>query len=120
MVEEMINRPCTVIENATAEARDEYNNPIKDPTSRDSVCELQQRSRGEVADESDISSTTWVAFFLPGESLDRVSQIEVDGQIFEFDGDPWAARNPITQEISHIEATLILVEGDREDVESGS
>lgn len=120
MLGDMINRPCTVHVRADDGERDEHNNPVRNDSTRETVCELQQRSRSELSGQTEVSATEWVAFFHAGEELDRAFQLEVDGQIFEFDGAPWPAWNSRTQKIAHIEASLTLVEADAEEVDGGS
>jgi hypothetical protein len=72
----------------------------------DTVCEIQQKARSESA-EGEPASADWLGVFLAGTAIDSDDKVEVDGiGRFEVIGAPCHARNPRTQQPSHIEATL--------------
>lgn len=101
----LVNRSCTLLQRSEG-AEDDYGNPIKVDTSVETVVELQQRRSDEPDDQGELSDETWVAYFLPTESVNSGDGLVVDGETYEVVGDPWLARNPRTQAASHIEATL--------------
>lgn len=103
---ELITRPCTITHRSSGQQTDSYGNEIPTETTTTTVCELQQRRRDEPTGEGEVSSTDWVAFFLPGEALTTADRLTVDGETYELVGDPWTARNPRTGDVSHIEASV--------------
>ena len=101
----LINRPCTI---TTGIETDDFGidpDPAT-PAPVTTVCELQQRQRGENADDGEVSWTDWIAFFPVGTLIDTADTVTVDGHNYEVVGEPWVARNPATEADSHIEATL--------------
>lgn len=106
MLSTLINRPCTIWSRSASTDVDELGDAIDDETATETVCELQQHQRSEPGDQGEFSDTGWLLFLLPGTALDTSDQVEVDGQVFEVVGAPWEVRNPRTQTVSHIEATL--------------
>jgi hypothetical protein len=110
----LINRTCTITRRSSSTSKDDYGNVIPATSTVTTVCELQQqprRSDSESEAHADLSDTQWVAFLLPGEQIDASDKITVDGQAFEVAGQPWPARNPRTQAVSHIEVNLRRVAG---------
>lgn len=87
-------------------ATDDRGDAVPDTDEVATVCELQQERRQEKDQQGELSDTQWVAYFLPGEDLSTADALIVDGQEFELVGDPWQARSPRTQEVSHVEVTL--------------
>lgn len=105
MLAELINRTCTIT--TGVEADDFGIDPAPAPGAVvTTVCELQQRNRTEPGDSGEVSVSDWVLFLLPDETITTADRIEVDGEVFEVVGEPWVARNPISQADSHIEATV--------------
>lgn len=102
----LLNRPCTITTRADGTADDGYGNPTPVATTVTTVCELQQKTRDEPADEGELSVTQWLAIFPAGTILPTSATVTIDGQVYEVIGDSWAARNPRTQQPSHVEATL--------------
>lgn len=106
MLADLISRPCVITRSvADDDDRDKYGNPLTDAETIDTVCELQQRTRGEDAGADEFSETMWALFFLPHEELDTEATVTVDGHVYELVGEPWIVRNPRTHQVSHIEAT---------------
>ena len=109
----LINRPCVLVRRDATGATDSRGNPVIETTELDSLCEIQQERREEATDTGVITVTTWRAFFAPGLDIaagDKVITTD-DGRGYEVDGEPWEARNPRTQSLSHIEATLKRTSG---------
>jgi hypothetical protein len=108
----LITRPCTLRGETTTGTRGAYGHETTAPTSVETVCEVQQRQRSEAADQGELSETDWHGFFLPTESMNGASSVEVPGLgTFEFVGDPWKVRDPETQAESHWEASLTRTAG---------
>ena len=105
----LINRPVTLRHKTGGTSIDRDGNEIPEVVEIDTVCELQQRQRRE--NEEQIGDATWVAFFLPGETIGSGDELVVDNVVYQVEGDPWPARNPRTQQASHIEATLRRMAG---------
>lgn len=61
-----------------------------------------------------MSATGWRLFFLPDVDVHTGDAIVVDGHTYELTGEPWEARNPLTQTVSHIEASVERVAGTEE------
>lgn len=106
---QLINRPCVLFIASGDVSTDELGNPTDDLDPVETVCELQQQSRDEQDDQGELSDTVWRAFFLAAEDMGAQptgNKLVVDGDTYEFTGDPWAARNPRAKAESHIEVTV--------------
>lgn len=104
----LMNRPCGLLRQTPSGEKDRFGNPKHTELLIGTVCELQQRQRTEPGDASELSVTTWALFLPAGTDVNTGDAIIIDGAEYEFIGDPWEARNPRTQEVSHIEATIRL------------
>lgn len=104
---DLLNRPVTVLQRSTGDdVVDEYGNAIADTVTIETVGELQQCRRDEPAGAGELSVSDWL-LVLPAATLIRTGDaVVVDGQVYELVGDPWIARNPRTQTVSHIECTV--------------
>lgn len=102
----LINRPCQIVTRTADGTRNAYNDEIVAETIVETVCELQQRQRGEDTDAGDIADSSWLLVLPAGTQVAQDSTVIVDGDRYELDGEPWPARNPRTQLMSHIEATV--------------
>lgn len=80
----------------------------------ETVCELQQAASTEPGDNGEVATTAWRVFFLPDTDIATGDAVVVDGHTYEMTGDPWPARNPLTQVVSHIEATAQRTAGTAE------
>lgn len=105
-LDKLVNTPCTIIRRSDSSETDDYGNAIAGTAEVNTVCEVQQKARGENA-EGEPASADWLGIFPAGTTLDSDDVVEVDdlGR-FEVIGAPWSARNPRTQQMSHLEATL--------------
>lgn len=101
----LINRSCTLLRRSEGDA-DDYGNEVATDTPVSTVCEIQQRQRDEDDQMGELSDTLWTVFFLPTETVDTGDGLVVDGETYEMVGEPWVARNPMTQTNSHIEAVM--------------
>lgn len=103
----LLNRTCTITRRSTSASEDDYGNAIDSQTNVQTVCEIQQRSRDEQDDQGETSDTLWLLVLPAGTAIDTSDKVSVPGMgEFEMVGAPWPARNPRTQQESHVEATL--------------
>jgi hypothetical protein len=109
LLSNLINRECVLYLAGSEASTDEYGNATDSFTPVETVCELQQQRRDEPGTEGEYSDTRWMAFFLPGESMGSkptANVLTVEGDAYEFVGDPWLARDPGTKQASHWEVSL--------------
>lgn len=107
----LINRPCVLLRRQDTGTIDDDGMPVTTTTEVATVCELQQVQRSEPPGLDETSSTLWAVFLPAGTQLTTADAIEVEGQVFELVGEPWAVRNPRTGAESHVEATCKRVGG---------
>lgn len=103
----LINRPCTITHRTWDGAADRYGSKLPVETDVVTVCELQQRQRNERDDAGETIDSSWLLVLLPETVIAAGDTVSVvgDGE-FEVHGEPWVSRNPRTQIVSHIEATV--------------
>lgn len=106
MLSQLLNRPCTITSRTASGEIDESGDETYTPTTVETVCELQQRRRDEPDAQGEFSDTDWLIFLPAGTAIDTSDTVTVDGVTYEVVGDPWPARNPRTQTVSHVEASL--------------
>lgn len=106
MLSQIVNRPCTITRRLASVSEDEFGNEIPDEEEVVTVCELQQRSTDELGEQGELADARWQAFFFPAEAIRTGDKLTVDGEEYEVVGDPWRARDPLTQAGSHIEVNL--------------
>ncbi len=114
----LLNRPMTIIRRAGHGAVDAYGNTVYDETLVEVVGELQQVRRDEPGGEGETSDTRWALFLPAGTALSTRDIVLVGDEEYEVTGEPWSARNPRTQALSHVEATLRRVAGAGDEVGS--
>lgn len=102
----LLNRPLTLVSRSDEGATDLYGNPAPTETQTAVLGELQQVRRTEPDDSGELSDTTWLLVLPAGTSVNTGDAVICDGEVYEVIGDPWNARNPRTEVISHVEATL--------------
>src|SRR5688572_27377107 len=106
---QLLNLPCTITRrtpSADDEEINDYGDPVQNETEVDTVCELQQRARSEDDLQGELSDTSWLLILPAGTAIDTGDAVTIDGKTYELVGDPWQARNPRTETVEHIEATL--------------
>lgn len=107
----LLNRVCTLVYRTEDGTPDAFGNPTIDIVSLQSVCELQQRQRDDRTVAGEVTTTSWAVYLPAATDLDDLAAVIVDGYVYELDGPPWAARNPRTQTVSHVEATAVRAAG---------
>lgn len=118
---QLLNRPCTIIHRTAGEGEDRYGNRKSAVEEIATVCEIQESKRSlsgrssEAGGSGEVSDAEWLGIFPAGTPLGTADSIRVDGiGELEVVGEPWPARNPRTQAISHIEAPLRRTAGGEE------
>jgi hypothetical protein len=114
MLSQLLNTPCVITRNLPGSTEDEFGNEIPQTDEIETVCELQQQQRSEPGNEGELSVTTWLLVLPAGTVLRTSDKIEIGGDVYEVEGDPWAVRNPRTQTDSHVEATVTRSAGGQE------
>jgi hypothetical protein len=112
MLSNLLNRPCQIVRRGPSGVEDEYGNEIAGETVVSTVCELQQDMAAEVASHEEMSKTRWRCFFPVSTDIDGTDRVIIDAEVYEVDGEPWAVRNPRTQQMSHVESRLVRVSGE--------
>lgn len=108
MVTNLLNLPCMIV-NRSFGGRDELGNDAATESTVETVCELQQRQRGE--DGEELSTESFLLVLPTGTVLRSADAVIADGIEYEVQGEPWPVRNPRTQSGSHLEATVVRVSG---------
>ncbi len=102
----LLNRSMTIIRRTDSGDVNTYGDTVYDETLIDVVGELQQIRRDEPGAEGETSDTRWNVYLPAGTTL-TTADIVLDGEDeYEVIGQPWSARNPRTQAVSHVEATV--------------
>ncbi len=114
----LLTRPITIIRRSASEDVDAYGNTVNDEAMVEVVGELQQVRRDEPGGEGETSDTRWALFLPAGTALSTRDIVLVGDEEYEVIGEPWSARNPRTQALSHVEATLRRVAGAGDEVGS--
>ncbi len=106
---QMVNRPCVIRRMISTGERDDLGNETTKAVEVETVCDLQQPQGASFRSESDneVSDTRWTLYLPPDVTIGLGDTVEVEEEgEFEVYGEPWRARNPATQQISHIEVAL--------------
>lgn len=107
MISNLLTRPATLHRTTTGGTVDEYGNAVEIVQDVAVLCELQQRRRDEPEGQGETSETDWVLFLPAGTALTTADTVTVEPLgTFEVVGDPWPARNPRTQQESHLECSV--------------
>ena len=112
MLTDLLNRPITIVNRTDGDAVDEYGNATPDEATTATVGELQQERRGEPGAAGETSDTRWLLILPAGTVINTGDAVIVDSEVYEVVGQPWPARNPRTQAVSHLEASLRRTAGD--------
>ena len=85
---------------------DEHNDPTALWTEVDTICQIQQRQRGETGDMAEIPTSTWGVWLLPTEDLPHsTDQLIANGITYTFRGNA-ALTYDLRGNPDHIEATV--------------
>lgn len=104
-IEHLLNQTCTITRRVVGEEKTAYGRKKREETPSDHPCTLQQAERDEEA-VGEMSDTRWTLWLLPGTEIGSADTVEVDGQVYEVEGEPETLRNARTAEAKHVEATL--------------
>lgn len=108
----LMNLPVTIVSRTDGGDADEYGNAIPTENATQTVGELQQIRRDEPDAAGETSDTRWLLVLPAGTAINTGDAVIVDNEVFEVVGAPWPARNPRTQAVHHLEATLRRTAGD--------
>lgn len=102
-VTRLMTRPCTLtLRYASAEVN-RYGDTITDEAIVETLCELQQQNRSS---DENVAADEW-RLYLPAATVPQDGDTaDVDGMTFEVIGEPWQVRSPVTNRVSHVEATV--------------
>lgn len=114
MLSQLLNTPVTITRELASGDTNEYGEEIPTEDVLTTVGELQQVQRDEPSGAGELSVTRWLLFLPAGTELRTGDSVEVDGASYELTGDPWSVRNPRTQAVSHVEASVIRTAGSEE------
>ena len=110
--------PCVVTSRSASEDTDELGNEKPGESSVETVCYVEQKRRDEDERGGEVSQTEWLGLFPTGTALDTAAAVWVeDLGTFELVGAPWPVKNPRTQVVSHLEATLSRIAGAHDEEE---
>jgi hypothetical protein len=110
----LLNRSVTITRSLPSTEANAYGDEVPDTDEIETVGELQQQQRSEPGGEGELSATRWLLILPAGTDVRTGDSVEVDGATYELTGDPWPARNPLTQADSHVEATVVRTAGSEE------
>lgn len=114
----LINLPCQIVRRTPSGLEDDYGNEIPGETVVSTVCEFQKLPRSsdqEDASRNELAESRWNVFFPAGTDVDSGDALIIGGTEYEVDGDPWDARNPLTDQVSHVELMAKRVAGADDD-----
>lgn len=104
----LLNLPCSIV-NRSFQTRDEMGNDVASESTVTTVCELQQRQRDE--EDEQVTEGSYLLVVPVGTVIGAADSVSVDGVEYQVSGQPWEVRNPRTETVSHIEATVMRVAG---------
>src|SRR5688572_31212954 len=95
---------------------DDHNDPVPaygDPVDVDAYVEQRQADEENVSRETAVSG--WKLFLPASASVAHRDRVVYGDYTFEVNGTPHEVWNPRTEEVHHIEADLVLIEGTSEE-----
>jgi hypothetical protein len=113
LLSQLLNLPCTVLQRSSSGSTTPYGRRRSTETPVETVCELQQQASTEPTD-GQVADSTFLLILPAGTQISTGDAVVVDGHTYEITGQPWTARNPRTQTVSHIEAAVRRVAGAEE------
>lgn len=103
---DLLNLPVTIVRRAVSGELDEYGSDMAIETLIATRGELQQIRRDEPVAEDETFRADWLLVLPADTPLATSDVVVVEGQEYEVVGDPAVWRNPRTQALSHLEATV--------------
>lgn len=73
---------------------DVYGDAVYSVETEAVLCELQQDRVREIRDNREIEVSVWTLFLPADVSVSGWDEIDIDGRIYTFEGDPWEVRHP--------------------------
>lgn len=111
--------PATIVNRTPGPGVDGFGTPtMTDADPITTTIELQQQRREENTDRGEVGTAVWLAIIRPDVTITEFARVHAGGYTYEVDGPPWAARNPRTGTVTHIEATLKRTGGTGEESSS--
>jgi hypothetical protein len=105
MITHLLTRPCTLRKQVEG-PKDEFGDVTYTATEKSTTCELQQAQTTEFRDGRQLQVSTWNLYLPSGEDPAGWDEVELDGQVWTFEGDPWTVRHPRTGALSHVESRV--------------
>lgn len=105
-VESLMTRPAKLV-SVTDGGEDAYGNPTETETETSVLCEMQQVQRSESPNPDSWQVGTYWLFLSVATDVAGVDRLEMDGDIFDFQGPPSKVWNPRTASFSHWQATVV-------------
>lgn len=103
-LDHLLTRPATLLLR-TRSGEDALGDPTYETASIPVVCELQQTSSSE--DHEGGLQLTRYRVWLPADApLEGWDALELDGAVYELDGDPNPVWHPPTRSVHHVEAAV--------------
>jgi len=112
----LLNRPCQIVHRSPSDTEDDYGNLLPDESVSSTVCEFQRSAsratgRNENTEINELAESRARIYLPVGTDITAGDRVIIDGLTYEVDGEPDAVRNPRTQKMSHVEASLIRTSG---------
>lgn len=104
----LLTQTCTITRVAMTGTDDAFGDPTEQTTTATYVCWLHQVGRGEQTANANTQTEMWSMYLDPAADglVDGGDRATIDGVTYELDGPPWAAHNPRTGDITHLEVGL--------------
>ena len=100
-----------LIDPDTPTGEDEYGNPTYTPSQIQTKCYYEQQAHQEVMDPPGEIEQQQVLFMVPADvPINGWSAVTIEGVSFDVKGPPWVVRNPRSNRVSHVEASLAMSE----------
>lgn len=111
-VERMMKTPCTVIRRIPTGEKNRHGVELTEPDTEETRCALQQQRALEVDEGGETSDTRWLLILPHGTEVDTGDAVEVRGDRYEIEGDPWSAEEG-SRSLWHVEVQVRRTSGAR-------
>ena len=108
LIDRLLRVPITITSVSATGAPDEFGDPTEETSTISTLGYAWQVSRTDDTANTDLQTEEW-RVALPADlagTVDGGDRLSVEGIDFEIFGPPWPARNPRTNRVEHLEATL--------------